>query len=361
LAEDAFVFVRGTFYRWAQRIPSVPQCRPHLLSAPMVIGVGDAHAENFGTWLSDSGTVHFGVNDFDEAAPMPYTNDLIRLAASALLGDEDLTAGDAARFILRGYKKQLERARGRAVKLSSRRHRTLFQLATSRAKDPEEFWGALEQEPRLTDEEAAMYDEAIAATGMEDDRVEAHRRTAGCGSLGRVRVVLLTEDGKGQRLAQEAKRLLPSAWLWATRHSTAPQDWDGNPYDAAALALAGDARDPAIVVEIPYRYVSRELSPLKGRLPLGGKHRHMHRDEEVLGAMGASLAVVHERAGSHKAIRAHLRDRPDDWLKEAADAMARDTRRDYEAYVAGRVDGSSRRGRRGEGGETAESRRAGPS
>src|SRR5262245_19583130 len=66
LAESPFVFLRGTFYRWAERLLRTPECRPHLLTAPIVIGVGDAHVENFGTWTLDSGKVNFSVNDFDE-------------------------------------------------------------------------------------------------------------------------------------------------------------------------------------------------------------------------------------------------------------------------------------------------------
>ena len=48
-----------------------------------MLGVGDLHVENFGTWRDAEGRLIWGINDFDEACPMPYTIDLVRLAASA--------------------------------------------------------------------------------------------------------------------------------------------------------------------------------------------------------------------------------------------------------------------------------------
>ena len=77
---DAFGFLRGTFYRWAQLWPRV--C-PDLQGAPRVLAVGDCHVNSFGTWRDAEGRLGWGVDDFDEAYPLPYANDLVRLAASA--------------------------------------------------------------------------------------------------------------------------------------------------------------------------------------------------------------------------------------------------------------------------------------
>src|SRR5881296_1312934 len=82
MAESAFVFLRGTFYQWVQLWPSV--C-PSLASAPEVASVGDLHVENFGTWRDLEGRLVWGVNDVDEACVVPYTQDLVRLATSAVL------------------------------------------------------------------------------------------------------------------------------------------------------------------------------------------------------------------------------------------------------------------------------------
>src|SRR3974390_1320849 len=82
MAEDVFEFFRATYYRWAQVWPEV--CKP-LARAPQVLAVGDLHVENFGTWRDAEGRLVWGINDFDETTELPYTNDLVRLAASAHL------------------------------------------------------------------------------------------------------------------------------------------------------------------------------------------------------------------------------------------------------------------------------------
>ncbi len=82
MAEDEFRFFRGTFYRWTQLWTK--HCRD-LASAPSVLAVGDLHVNSFGTWRDKIGRLVWGIDDFDEAYPLPYTNDLIRLATSARL------------------------------------------------------------------------------------------------------------------------------------------------------------------------------------------------------------------------------------------------------------------------------------
>src|SRR5437899_2277150 len=109
MAEAAFPFLRATFYRWIQVWPGV--CSD-LAKAPKVLAVGDLHIENFGTWRDSEGRLIWGVNDFDEAFPMAYTNDLARLAASAMLARDvqhfQLNAADACEAILAGYVEALK-------------------------------------------------------------------------------------------------------------------------------------------------------------------------------------------------------------------------------------------------------------
>jgi hypothetical protein len=105
-----FPFFRATYYRWAQLWPEV--CGD-LASAPQVLAVGDLHVENFGTWRDSEGRLIWGVNDFDETWPLSYTNDLVRLAASAQLAIAEnhlaIAMQDAARAILEGYTEWLVR------------------------------------------------------------------------------------------------------------------------------------------------------------------------------------------------------------------------------------------------------------
>lgn len=79
MKEDPFQFFRGSYYRWAQLWPKL--C-PDLLNGPVVLSIGDLHVDSFGTWRDFEGRLCWGVDDFDEAWPLPYTNDLVRLAAS---------------------------------------------------------------------------------------------------------------------------------------------------------------------------------------------------------------------------------------------------------------------------------------
>src|SRR6202035_701647 len=77
-----FPFFRATSSRWAEVWPQV--CS-EMASAPEALSVGDLHVENFGTWRDTDGRLIWGVNDFDECRPLPFSHDLARLAVSAFL------------------------------------------------------------------------------------------------------------------------------------------------------------------------------------------------------------------------------------------------------------------------------------
>ena len=139
MRRDEFAFFRATFDRWAQQFPAL---RPDLASAPQALSVGDLHVENFGTWRDSEGRLAWGVNDFDEAYPLPYTNDLVRLVTSAFIAIKatPLSIGEeqAARAILRGYIEALNHG-GRPFVLAED-HLVLRALALPRLKDPTVFW-----------------------------------------------------------------------------------------------------------------------------------------------------------------------------------------------------------------------------
>ena len=74
-----------------------------------VLSIGDLHLENFGTWRDADGRLVWGVNDFDEAAVMPYVLDLVRLATSIQLAPDPADQPRrAAEAVLRGYRDGLE-------------------------------------------------------------------------------------------------------------------------------------------------------------------------------------------------------------------------------------------------------------
>src|ERR1700761_1654564 len=104
MKETPFGFLRGTYYRWAQLWPLEGA---DLRNAPKVLAVGDLHVNSFGTWRDAEGRLCWGVDDFDEAYPLAYTNDLVRLAASLkiVLDGEGLSIKlkDGCKAILEGY------------------------------------------------------------------------------------------------------------------------------------------------------------------------------------------------------------------------------------------------------------------
>ena len=105
MAKEAFPFLRATFYDWALRYP---ECCREAAGAPTVLGVGDLHIENYGLWRDAEGRLVWGVNDFDEAAELPYSNDLVRLLTSAGLASK-LDLRLAADAVLAGYSGRMQR------------------------------------------------------------------------------------------------------------------------------------------------------------------------------------------------------------------------------------------------------------
>src|SRR5580700_10494739 len=105
MRQDAFQFLRATFYRWTQLWPVI--C-PELSRATRLLAVGDLHVDNFGTWRDIEGRLIWGVNDFDEAWPMSYAIDLVRLGVSAHLAAEagrlPVKREDICGAILEGYR-----------------------------------------------------------------------------------------------------------------------------------------------------------------------------------------------------------------------------------------------------------------
>ena len=214
MAADPFQFLRATFYRWMQVWPLI--C-PDLARAPRVLAVGDLHVENFGTWRDKEARLIWGVNDFDEAYPMPYTVDLVRLAVSAHLAINanhlTLAHEEACAAILAGYREGLE-AGGKPFVLEEN-NKWLREAATGELRDPIHFWGKMSALPSVRGEvpksARKALEDLMPAPGLV---YRVAHRVAGLGSLGRERYVALA-DWDGGRVAREAKALVPSACFWA--------------------------------------------------------------------------------------------------------------------------------------------------
>src|ERR1700757_193376 len=146
MAESVFSFLRATFYRWVQVWPEV--CRG-LAKAPPVLAVGDLHVENFGTWRDVEGRLVWGINDFDEAAVIPFALDLVRLATSVRLApDQPLGHGAAAAAILDGYGVGLVDPRPTLLDEQERWMRPYVACAD---KERDKFWAEIDGEKPTRD------------------------------------------------------------------------------------------------------------------------------------------------------------------------------------------------------------------
>src|SRR5262249_31962357 len=185
MADDLFEFFRATYYRWAEQWMSI--C-PELAKGPACLAVADLHVENFGTWRDGEGRLVWGINDFDEACQLAYGNDLVRLASSAIIAIDSpeqqsgLPHRDACSAIIDGYNEGLQFG-GRPFVLEEK-HGWLRRLATSDARDPEQFWKKLEQTPpygaSLPGNVEAVLREALPD---KSDLRKISARIAGLGSL----------------------------------------------------------------------------------------------------------------------------------------------------------------------------------
>lgn len=143
MKRDAFLYFRSTVYRWVQVWPEV--CRD-VVTAPLLLAIGDAHVENFGTWRDSEDCLVLTTNDCDEAYPLPYTNDLVRLAVSATLAADTkqlaIKPKAACDALLIGYTGGLN-SRGQPIVLAEE-HWWLRGIATNALRDPVKFWENME-------------------------------------------------------------------------------------------------------------------------------------------------------------------------------------------------------------------------
>src|SRR5262249_499729 len=156
--------------------------------------------ENFGTWRDSEGRLIWGINDFDEAYPLPYTNDLIRLATSVHLASREnhfqIRSRDGCALLLEGYRDGI-RAGGHAYVLDQE-HPPLREMALGELRDPVAFWKKLRGMPRLRGKLSQTEKKALESLLPEPGvKYTVLRRQAGAGSLGRPRLVALAEWQSG--------------------------------------------------------------------------------------------------------------------------------------------------------------------
>ena len=327
MAEDRFAFLRATFYRWTQHWK---EACPALAQAPRVLSIGDLHVENFGTWRDAEGRLVWGINDFDDAHELPYTQDLVRLAASALIAAQEghlsIVPHVACEAILAGYREAL--ASGGQPFVLEEHHGWLRKLAFSVLRDPVRFWKKLDDLP-ASKNGLPKGVEKLLAKDLPEPKLPYRvvRRVAGLGSLGRPRFIVLA-DWQGGLVAREAKRILPSACVWAQGKraggaSRLPEVW----------LQAVRCQDPFL--RVAGKWLLRRLAPHCSRIELSSLPKK--KDEEhLLRAMGWETANVHlGTRGAAKKISRDLAARPAEWLRDGAAKMVDCADEDWREWKSG--------------------------
>ena len=324
MRKDLLSFFRGTFYRWVQLYRA--EC-DGLCDASVVLSVGDVHLDSFGTWRDIEGRLVWGVDDFDEAYPLPYTNDLVRLATSAKIafksGESGVKTSKACELILDGYREGLKSG-GCPVVLEEEDER-LRTLGIRALKRPAAFWEKFNHLPAVDEVPQS------AREALEKEMPEAGlsykivRRTAGVGSLGRPRFVAVA-PWRGGYVAREAKAMAPSACAWLTGNNS------NGIYHNKIIKDAARCFDP--YQRVHGKWLVRRLSPDSNPIEIANLPKE--RDEKrMLYTMGCEVANIH--VGTQKAVKAvqkNLDERDPGWLHAAAKQMAKAVRRDWKDWKA---------------------------
>jgi Uncharacterized protein conserved in bacteria (DUF2252) len=321
MAEGPFPFLRAMYWRWAETILDI--C-PNLAAAPPVLAVGDIHLENFGTWRDADGRLVWGVNDFDEAAEMPYPLDLVRLATSAMLArpSRDFSSKDICASILKGYDSGL--ADPWPFVLDEKRA-WLRDLVVVPEEDRAQFWTKMDELKKSKKGPAERYRDAIMGA-MPDKTCEItkfSRRRAGTGSLGRPRWVGIA-DWHGAPVVREAKALVQSGWTRIPGR--------GSPSLRCEEIALGRYRAPDAWYNVIDATVVRRLSPNNRKIEVVDEPDAL-LDPRMLRAMGRELANIHLGTGdARKAIKRDLSRRKRGWLREAAGDAMKFVRGEYKQW-----------------------------
>ena len=349
MAADPFQFLRATYWRWAETILDI--C-PGLGEGPDVLAVGDIHLENFGTWSDAEGRLIWGVNDFDEAARMPYAIDIVRLAASAVLANvRGISEQEICASILQGYREGVSDPKPFVL---DREHPILRDKFVVTQDERTKFWAKFDPaEIRKTPpknvkpitEKKLPLRHAKALRHARPDKSVAfgyYARTAGTGSLGRPRF-FGTGVWQGDLIVREAKAMLRSGWTLA----------HGGARSLRCLEIAsGEYRSPDPTYRLRDDVLVRRLSPNDFKIEAAEKEKSGKAvkaaeqenptpvkrsdlvDADVLHAMGRDIAAIHRGTNDGKGAGADLKRRQAGWLEKAVAAATKAVQADFKEWKA---------------------------
>lgn len=317
MKKSAFIFLRATYFRWAKQIGKL--C-PDLMDAPKVLSVGDLHLENFGTWRDADGRLVWGVNDFDEAAIMPYPLDLVRLATSIRLAPKLKVSDRAAtEALLRGYRAGLRQPQ---PALLDEGETWLRPYAADTEKRSKKFWKEVANFPKAAPP-GKVAKGFTASLPNDAKNIRFRSRVAGGGSLGRPRYVAVA-FWRGGHILREAKALVPSAWTWANGGKSKASHF--------RKVANGKYRAPDPFLDAQGKFIFRRIAADSRKIELadlGGSAIKI----DIVEAMGFDLASIHAAGSPGVAVlAADLRKRPPGWLAAAAKIAATAVKRDFKEW-----------------------------
>lgn len=336
MAKSAFKFFRATCFRFARLLPAE---FPGFSQGPAVPSVGDAHIENWGTWRDAEGRLVWGVNDFDEAAVLPYMYDLVRLATNArLAGRLPLDDADAAKAIMNGYRRGLEHPGPFLVDDAVDWFKGILH---SQRDERGHFEADLAEAGKARDIPPAVVELLTAQLPAGTSGVQFRAWQRGGGSLGRPRYLAMG-TWRGGRAIREAKALVPSAWDWMRG-----RDGDGSLFMAMAT---GDYRSPDPFLLVHSNYIVRRLAPDSRKINLAEKEAAEY-NQDLLSRMGADLAAIH--LSGHKTPSDIIDDvrqrnsRKPNWLNDAAAVAEAAVVADFKVWKEHWEDSGGRPAKRG--------------
>jgi hypothetical protein len=320
MAKDPFSFLRATYYRWAGQFANLDD---PIVSAPTVLAVGDLHVENYGTWRDEFGRLVWGINDFDEAFRLPFTNDLLRLAVSAMLAREEhnlhITDKGIYKAIDAGYRDGL--ATGGKAFIIGDEHRWFRPILRQPLRDPGKFWDKMHSLPRETTTIPSAAKAAIEEL-LPNVEYQLRHRIAGLGSLGKPRFTAITKWCGGP-VAIEAKALTLSAAAWAAGKS------DGPMYEQI-LTRAVRSRDPFL--QVKPGWIVRRLSSDCRRLEIESL-KNAKDQEWLIHAMAFEAANVHLGQDSARAAVARfMKGAQRNWLRNPAQTLYEMVGKDHRTW-----------------------------
>ena len=322
MSASPLAFLRATFYRWTEVWPR--EC-PDLAEAPMTLGAGEVNVESFSTWLDPEGRIAWGLTAFDEAYPLPYASDLVRLAASLFVSADNLPPKTDLNRVCRMMSKAYSEAliRGGSPYILGVRHRWLRLLVRTRVKDPQRYWERFMALPKAASVPSEVR-EALERSLPLDAPFKIVTRVAGVGSLGRPKYVGIA-DWMGGPLASEARYVPVPAGAWAAGHESNVRTYHNTVLETA--------RHPPNLRSGVWKglYLSR-IGPDIARVdPMA-----VLRKKDLTRLMRAcvtEVANVHlGTPGAAPKIVEHLKGLPKSWLENAARSMVKRNWADFKAW-----------------------------